>query len=100
MKKIVSSKDTPWKFEKKSNSRFKFNKHLFCFIKGSNINFKVANIVIKGKSLRLSINRIPKSKRNNYLNMTKINPMSLFEEIYFHLKKLVFDILGRYLPYF
>ena len=29
LRKIVSSKDTPWTFEKKSNSRFQFNKHLF-----------------------------------------------------------------------
>jgi len=96
---IVSPEDTPWIFEKNSNSRFQFNKQLFLFIKGSDINFKVANIVVKGKSLRTSINRIPKNKRKNYLKMTSINLMSLFEEIYFHLKKFVFDILSRYLPY-
>ncbi len=100
LRKIVSSKDTPWKFEKVSNSRFNFSKHLFCFIKGSNINFKVANIVVKGKTLRLSINRIPKNNRYSYLKMKRINSMSIFEEIYFHLKKLVFDIVVRYLPYF
>lgn len=97
---IVSPEDTPWIFEKNSNSRFKFNKHRFFFIKGSDINFNVANIVVKGKSLRSSINRIPKNKRENYLKMTSINVMSLFEEIYFHLKKFVFDTLIRYLPYY
>ena len=97
---IVSSKDNPWKFEKKSNSRFQFNEHVFCFIKGSNINFKLANIVVKGKLLRSSIKRIPKGKRKNYLKKTTIKKMLLLEEIYFHLKKLVFDFLVKYLPYF
>ena len=100
LREIVSPRDTPWKFEKNSNSRFKFNKHLFFFIKGSDINFQVANIVVRGKSLRSSINRIPKNKRKNYLKMSSRNLMSLFEEIFFHLKKFIFDFLFRYLPHY
>ena len=56
--------DTPWEFER-NLTRFEFNKHLFLFIKGSDINFKVANIVIKGKLFRSSIKRIPKKKEKN-----------------------------------
>ena len=100
LREILFPNDTPWEFERNSNSRFEFNKHLFLFIKGSDINFKVANIVIKGKLLRSSIKRIPKNKRKKYLKMTNLNLMSLIEEIYFHLKKFVFDILIRYLPYY
>jgi len=100
LKQILSKNDSPWSFEKNSNKRYRFNEHNFVFIKGMNLDFCLSNIVVKGSSLRTSLNRIPKFKKYNYLKITEIKKMSLFDEIKFHFKKMLFDIFMKYIPYF
>ena len=96
---ILNEGDSPWKFEKYSNRRFKFSDHKFLFIKGRELNFRVANIIIRGKSLRSSINRIPRIERSYYLKNSNKLKKSLISEFRFHLKKLFSDVFMRYLPY-
>ncbi len=100
LKKILLKNDSPWSFEKKSNERFRFRDHKFIFIKGNNLDFRMINIVVKGSSLRTSLNRIPKFKKQNYLKISKIKKMNFLNEIKFHLKKIIFDIFMKYYPQF
>ncbi len=95
---ILNKEDSPWIFERYSTKRFNFKDHKFLFIKGFELNFKVANIVVRGKLLRTSIYRIPLHIRLNYLRNTKKFRKSLISELRFHLKKLFHDIFMRYLP--
>lgn len=100
LRKIVDKYDSPWIFEKKSNKRFDFRSHRFLFIKGNNIDFKVANIIVRGESLRTSINRVPSSKKYQYMSTTKNTKKPFIKELLFHLKKLFSDLFMRYLPYY
>ena len=96
---IVEDSDTPWKFEKQSNKRFNFNNHKFLFIKGNNLNFRVANLIVRGEALRTSINRIPLKQRLKYIRNSKKKKKSLLKEFRYHFKKLFSDLFVRYLPY-
>ena len=98
LKQILSKNDSPWSFDRYAKERFNFNDHNFVFIKGNKIDFHLANLVIKGYSLRSSLYRIPKYKKHNYEKLSKIKKMSLLEEIKFHLKKILADILTTYFP--
>ena len=100
LKQILFKSDSPWSFEKQSNKRFSFRDHNFVFIKGIDLNLNLINIAVKGYSLRTSLNRIPKSKKQNYLKISKLKKMSLLNEIKFHLKKIIFDIFMKYWPHF
>ena len=97
--KILNKEDSPWTFERYSTKRFNFKNHKFLFIKGINLNFRVANIIVRGRSLRTSIYRIPLNDRYDYLRNTNKLKKSLISELRFHLKKLFHDIFMRYLPH-